>query len=149
MLNRTTKFVAAVVAGAALTLGGAAPALASVAPPDGGGGPVNCEPMTYVYASGSTIVFEGWTRCDNASGFELQIGYNMVGGKTTYSALHTCRGPLAGGTASAEISCGINGVTGKLTDNKAGSQRWCMNTLIQTGSPSSKHEWSLAGCINH
>jgi hypothetical protein len=140
---------ATTIATLAVVVGGSGAAQASITPPGGGGGATNCEPMTYVYASGSTITLEGWTRCANASGFQLQIGYNRVGGSTIYSGLKTCRGPLAGGTNSAEISCGIDGITGKLTDNMSGSQRWCVNTLIVMGSPTAKHEWSLAGCINH
>jgi hypothetical protein len=108
-----------------------------------------CNPLTNVYASGSTIHFNGFTSCANATGFELQIAYNMIGGSSHYSNILTCRGPLAGGTTTNEQNCGFNGIYATLTDNKSGSQRWCMNTHIKVGSPESKNLWSVAECINH
>ena len=123
--------------------------MASSTPPDGGGGPTDCAPMTYIYASGSTIHFNGWTRCANAVGFELQIAYNQINGASKYSNVKACRGPLAGDSNATEITCGINGVSATMTDSKSGAQKWCVNTFITTGGPGGKRSTSLAACISH
>lgn len=148
--RRWLTSVAAAAAIATITLSGGTAALASVPKPEGGGsGPVDCKPKTYIYASGSTIHFNGWTKCTNAIGFELQIGYNQIGGTTKYSSVVTCRGTSVGGSSTAQLNCGINGVSATMTDGKSGSQKWCVNTHILTGGPGGKQTWSLAECINH
>ncbi|WP_412745575.1 hypothetical protein [Krasilnikovia sp. MM14-A1004] len=141
---------------AAVTLGGGAAAHAAPKQPVEGGA-ADCQPETRITVSGNKITYNAFTRCKNLVAFELQMGYFDEKGKTAYSGIHYCRGPLQGDSFDAMFECGVSGIRKTVTDNRSGSQSWCMNTFMTkftpvTGSKPGKtgaKDTSLLRCIKH
>jgi hypothetical protein len=128
-MNRTAtragsigRAFAAVAVAVVLVFSSAGAAQASATDPPGTGNN-DCSPRTYLYASGNTIVYNGWTRCSGTFQYFLQVMYGQNGGTTQYSGLLTCGG-------GDQLYCGLNGLYVYQTDNLAGSQQWCMATFI-------------------